>query len=380
MNTAHYFDYAAATPVDDRVLAAMQPYFQTEFYNPSALYLAAKSAKKALDEARTRVAQIIGARPSEIIFTAGGSESDNLAIRGIMERFPNTNLVISAIEHEAVGMAAKQYETKIAPVLPSGLIDIEKLRMSVDDSTVLMSVMLVNNEVGTIQPLREISEFIKLVLKERSQRGNQLPLFLHTDASQAALYLDIHVQKYGVDLMTLNGGKMYGPKQSGALYIRAGIMLEPIIYGGGQEWGIRSGTENVASCVGFSTALQLAQTNHRDEAVRVRKLRDAFISELQRNIPTSIINGSLKHRIANNVHVTFPGVDNERLVMELDEKGIQCGVGSACSASSDEPSHVLKAMNIPEEAIRASVRFTMGKATNEESIQAAIEALVSCLY
>jgi cysteine desulfurase len=379
MNTTYYFDYAAATPIDDRVLAAMQPYFQTEFYNPSALYLSAKAVKKSLDEARALVARTIGARPSEIIFTAGGSEADNLAVRGVMERYADANIVVSAIEHEAVLGATKKYPTKLAPVLPTGVIDVSKLRALIDEKTVLLSVMLVNNEVGSIQPIHEVSELVKDILKSRAQAGNALPLYVHTDASQAPLYTDVHVHTLGVDLMTLNGGKIYGPKQSGALFVRAGLVLEPVIYGGGQEWGLRSGTENVANCVGFATALELAQRNHKDEAERLRTLRSYFIAELSRIAPQGVINGTQKQRVANNVHVTLPGIDNERLVMELDEKGIQCGVGSACSASSDEPSHVLKAMGLDETAIRSSVRFTMGKTTDEKAVKCAIEALASCL-
>lgn len=370
-----YLDYAAATPLDDEVLAAMRPYFAADFYNPSATYLAGRRASDQLAAARTDVAQCLGARGSEIIFTAGGTEANNLAIRGIMERFPKGHLVASAIEHDSVLKPAEKYNHSLAPVTPEAMLDLNKLAGLIRDNTVLISVMYANNEVGTIQPIKEISQLVTKARAERQEKGNQTPLYLHTDACQAGNYLDMHVSRLGVDMMTINGGKLYGPKQSGALYVKAGIELEPIIYGGGQEFGLRSGTENVAGCKGLTAALTAAQIMRKTEAERIGQLQKDFINLVQANIPEAVINGSLRQRLPNNVHITLPGHDNERLMMQLDEKGIICAVGSACSASNDEPSHVLKAMGLHDKEAQASLRFTLGRQTTKKDIETTVKSL-----
>jgi cysteine desulfurase len=234
--------------------------------------------------------------------------------------------------------------------------------------------MYANNEVGTIEPLRDVAE---IVAKKRAERQgtHALPLYLHTDACQAANYLDLHVSRLGVDLLTLNGGKVYGPKQSGALYVGAHVQLKPQILGGGQERGLRSGTENVAQCVGLATALEIAQTMRHDETARLQELQAYCFKQLEAELPAVIINGSLKKRLPNNLHITIPGVDNERLLMQLDEAGILAAAGSACSASDEEPSHVLKAMGISEAAAQASLRFTMGRQTTQHDIDTLLAAL-----
>lgn len=369
-----YLDYAAATPVDDAVLAAMQPFWQDEFYNPSASYLTAKGVSQKLEAARQQVAGCLGARSSEIIFTAGGTEADNLAIHGVMRQFPEANVVVSAVEHKAILVAAGQYNHQVAPVNARGLVEVSQLMKLIDDQTVLVSVMYANNEVGATQPVAEIARAIDAVCAERHTSGNKLPLYLHTDASQAGNYLDLHVSRLGVDLMTINGGKIYGPKQTGALFVKAGVELAPLVQGGGQERGLRSGTENVPGFVGLATALVKAQKKRKSEVERLQKLQTMLEKGIMTVFPEVVIN-SRGSRLPNFVHVTVPGKDNERMMMQLDEQGIMCAVGSACQASSDDPSHVLMAMGISEADAQSSLRFSMGRSTTEQDILKVLAAL-----
>jgi cysteine desulfurase len=374
-----YLDHAAATPVDPAVLAVMQPYWQEQFYNPSALYLAAQSVAADIGTARESVAACLGVRAAEVVFTAGGTESDNLAIHGVMQRHPEAKLVVSAVEHEAVLGAASQYHHAMTPVDADGLVRLDELAKNIDDQTVLVSIMYANNEVGAIQPLRKVATLLQEIRSQRQKSGNTLPLYFHTDASQAANYLDLHANRLGVDLMTLNGGKIYGPKQTGALFVHGGIQLAPVVQGGGQERGLRSGTENVPGIIGFAAALDIAVGQADAERARLLQLRQQFVTELQAAVPSALLNGSLKHRLPNNVHITIPGADNERLVMQLDQAGILCAAGSACSASSDEPSHVLRAMGHTEAEARSSLRFTMGRATAAADITTTVKALKEIL-
>lgn len=375
--TSVYFDYAAATPMDPSVLAVMEPYFTDNFYNPSANYLAAKSVAKDVDDARKRIAHWLGARTSEVTFTAGGTEANNLAIDGVMEQFDDGNLIVSAIEHDSVMHPAQQYDHQLVPVKPDGIVDIDKLKSLINDNTVLISVMYASNEIGTIQPLKKIFSVIDEIRSHRKKSGNDRPLYFHTDACQATLYLDLHASRLGVDLMTINAGKIYGPKQTGALYVNSSVNVRPQILGGGQEFGRRSGTENVAGIIGFAQALDVAQEKRRDESERISKLQQLFFESLERELPEAVINGSEKYRLPNNVHLTLPGHDNEILMMKLDELGVICAVGSACSASSHRPSHVLSAIGLSDSEAQASLRFTMGRQTDEFSVKRAVEALTS---
>jgi cysteine desulfurase len=374
-----YLDYAAATPMDKRVSAAMRPYFSDNFYNPSATYLAATKVHKDLEAARAKIAQWFGARPSEIVFTAGGTEANNLAIHGVMRNYPEGNLVVSSIEHDAVLAPASDYMHKLAPVSGEGIVDLQKLNKLINDKTVLVSIMYANNEVGSIQPIRDVALLLQSVRKHRQKAGNKLPILLHTDACQAANYLDLHAARLGADLMTINGGKLYGPKQSGALYVKAGLQLSPLIQGGRQEGGMRSGTENVPACVGLAEALNIAQSTRQYEVKRLQALQRYFIELVQKEIPTAVINGSLKHRLPNNIHLTIPGQDNERLLFALDEASILAAAGSACSASDDEPSHVLRAMGINDKDAQASLRFTLGRKTTKTDIARTVRTLASLI-
>jgi len=370
-----YLDHAAATPVDTEVLAAMQPFFTDQFYNPSAGYMAAQKVRAALERARADVAAQLGARSSEIIFTAGGTESDNLAVAGVMQQFPGGNVVVSSVEHDAVLEPARQFNCTLAPVDGKGVVDLAELEAKIDEKTVLVSVMYANNEVGTIQPLRQVAQLLEKIRTDRRENGNVLPLYFHTDACQAANYLDLHVSRLGVDMMTLNGGKIYGPKQSGVLYVSSRLMLQPLIRGGGQERNLRSGTENVAACVGFAKALQLVQAKRAQEVKRLGDLQSLAFDLIAEKLPAACINGATKHRLPNNIHLTLPEQDNERLLVELDERGILAAAGSACSASDDEPSHVLRAMGISDADAQASLRITTGQETTETDIRTLVDTL-----
>jgi len=375
-----YLDYAAAAPVDPEVLAVMQPYFTEKFYNPSATYLAAQKTHKDLDNARTQVAHVIGALSSEIIFTAGGTEANNLAIKGVLEQYPGSEVLVSSVEHESVLVPAGNFIHAHIPVADNGMVELDDLKTLITDKTVLISVMYANNEVGTVQPIRKVTQLARSIRDERRKKGNKLPLYVHTDACQAGNYLDLHVSRLGIDLMTMNGGKIYGPKQSGALFVAGHVRLKPQIEGGGQERNIRSGTENVAQAVGFAEALALAQAARHERAEAMRGLQEYFIALLTKRIPDVLINGAKKHRLPNNVHITIPGQDNERLIFALDEKGVLAAAGSACSASDEEPSHVLRAMGVSDEDAQASLRFTMGKSTTKEDVDYTVQTLAEILY
>ena len=361
--------------MDTKVLAAMHPYFINKFFNPSATYLPAKAVHQAVEAARSKIAAVLGARPAEVIFTAGGTEANNLAVHGVMRHYPDKKVLTSSIEHESVLAPAHRYSCQEIPVLTDGLIDLTALERLIDDTTVLISIMFANNEIGTIQPIRSVADIVRQVLARRRQAGNNLPLYFHSDATQAANYLDLHLSRLGVDLLTLNGGKIYGPKQSGLLWVRSGLPLEPLIDGGGQERNLRSGTENVPGIVGFSLALEVAQTKRSRESERLQKLQQLFYARLAEKIPRSVINGSRTKRLPNNVHLTVPGQDNERLLISLDEAGILAAAGSACSASDQEPSHVLRALGLTDHDARSSLRFTMGRATTERDVQYTVDIL-----
>ncbi len=370
-----YLDHAAATPLDPSVLKAMQSYLMEDFYNPSATYTVARLVHSALEEARAGVAHWLGARSGEIIFTAGGTEANNLAIHGVMRQYPESNVVVSGIEHESVLAPARQYECRTVAVGSDGRLDLDDLRAKIDENTALVSIGYANNEIGTVQPLREIA---KVIAEKRASR-DKLPLIFHTDACQAGNYLDLHVSRLGVDMMTLDGSKIYGPKQSGCLYVRSGTRLKPLVDGGHQERGLRSGTENVAGDIGFSVALELAQKTRRDESARLQKLQAAFFQRIEESIPKAVINGSRQYRLPNNIHLTIPGQDNERLLIQLDEAGILAAAGSACNASDGEPSEVLKAIGLSDTEARASLRFATGRATTPEMIDRVVKTLSNLL-
>jgi len=292
-----------------------------------------------------------------------------------MRQFPDGNVVVSGIEHDSILKPAHRYDCREVAVGPDGRIDLIDLGAKIDDHTVLVSVMYANNEVGTIQPIKDASRLVHDIRQQRAAAGNQRPLYLHTDACQATNYLDLHTARLGVDLLTLNGGKIYGPKQSGALYVKAGITLEPLIDGGGQEQGLRSGTENVSAIIGFAEAVDQAQGQRREEAARLSQLQQQAFKAIKAQLPEAHINGSMHHRLPNNLHLTLLGQDNERLLLQLEAAGILAAAGSACSASNEEPSHVLRAMGLDDAAAQSSIRLTMGRATTIAMIEQTIASL-----
>lgn len=364
----------------DEVIMAMQPYWQEKFYNPSAASLPAKAVKQELEAARASVAGQLGARPGEIIFTAGGTEANNLAIYGLLANYPNAHIVTTGLEHESVLLPVRHLASQgrsVSEVAPNqqGLVSPEAIVAAITNETVLVSVMYANNEVGTVQPIKRIADELANIRTERQKTGNNTPLFFHTDAAQAANYLDLHVHRLGVDLMTLNGGKIYGPKQSGVLFVRSGISIEPILRGGGQENGKRSGTENVAGSIGFARALVLAVKERSSETNRLTSVQAHCFKLLAKEIPAITVNGSIKYRLPNNIHITVPGKDNERLLYGLETLGVVCAAGSACSASKEEASHVLLAMGMSEADARASLRVSFGRRTEIEDINKFVNAL-----
>ena len=369
-NSSIYLDYAAATPLEPRVYAAMRPYLETAFANPSSVYNAARTTRGAIEDARAAVADTLGAKPTEIVWTSGGTEGNNLAIQGVLRALPQGHWVTTNIEHDAVlaqttGLGRAH---TIVPVLSNGLIDPRALEMAITNHTVLVSVMLANNEIGTVQPVVEIAKIIRQIRLDRARTGNEAPIFLHTDAVQAANYLSLHVERLGVDLMTLTGSKIYGPKGTGMLYVRTGTMLEPLMYGGGQERGRRSGTENVAGIVGFAAALQLVQSDRTSEGRWLAELRDDLLERLKATIPRLILNGDLTHRLPNNLNLTIPGAEGEGLVLYLDQMGIQASTGSACSSGDLDPSHVLLALGRSSGDASSSLRLTLGRGTDAPSV------------
>jgi len=374
-----YLDNAAATPLDKKVFSIMQPYLVSEYANPSSVYGAGRKNKTALDNARSIVAKILGAKKNEIIFTAGATESINLALQGIAKTFNNTEIVSTNIEHDAVlgplrFLKSQNHQIKLIPVKKNGIIDLDQFIKTINNQTVLVSVNYANHEIGTIQPIAEIGKQITKIRSERIKHHIKLPLYFHTDASQAGL-LDLHVSRLGVDLMSLNGAKIYGPKQSGCLYIRTGVKIQPIIYGGGQERNLRSGTENIANDVGFAIALELIQQTRTAENKRQKELRDYLITRIESSNLKGFLNGDRSKRLNSNLNFTFFNIDGEALVMALDQFGIAVSTGSACSVGQTESSHVLRAIGLSEKNANSSLRITLGK----QNIKADLDYLIKVL-
>jgi cysteine desulfurase len=369
-----YLDHAATTPVDPRVVEAMLPYWTTTWGNPSSLYEAGRAARAALDDARAGVARVLGCAPNEIIFTSGGTEGDNLAIKGVIEHARRagkpTHLIATAIEHHAVLHAADYLAqtgtaVTVLPVDAEGFVDPAAVEAAIRPETALISVMYANNEIGTIQPLAAIAEIA---------RRHGIPL--HTDAVQAAGSLPLDVRALGIDLLTIAAHKVYGPKGVGALYVRAGT---PILYqqqGGPQESDRRGGTENVAGVVGLATALALAEDEREGYVAHCRVLRDRLIDGILAAIPESRLNGPRgDRRLANNVNVGFTGVQGEDLIIALDLAGVAASSGSACTTGATEPSHVLRAIGVPDDAIAGSLRLTLGRDNTPEQIDTVLSLL-----
>ncbi len=371
MNTV-YFDNSATTRVDDEVLKAMLPYFSESYGNASTIYKLGRENRKAIEEAREKVAKILNCDASEIYFTSGGSESDNTAIKGIAyaNRKKGNHIITSKIEHPAVLDTCKKlekegFEVSYIGVDENGILDIEELKREIRPTTTLISIMFVNNEIGTIQPIEEIGK----IAKENN-------IYFHTDAVQAVGTLRIDVKALNIDALSLSAHKFYGPKGIGALYIRRGIPFDNLINGGHQERSKRAGTENVAGIVGLGKAIEIAYNDLDEHCKKIKELRDYYVEQVEKRIPYIKINGDRERRVPGNSNISFRFIEGEGLLLNLDLKGICASSGSACTSGSLDPSHVLLAIGLPHEIAHGSLRISMGKYNTKEEVDYLIDSLV----
>ncbi len=376
-----YMDHAATTPVRPEVMEAMLPHFSEQFGNPSSLYALAQESRNAVDESRERVAAVLGCRTSEVVFTSGGTESDNAAIKGaaVSSHQPGRHIVTTAIEHHAVIHSCEQLERngyEVTYVAPDnhGIVDPAEVADAVRPETILVSVMLANNEVGVIQDIGAITDLVR-----EKAAALDTSVLCHTDAVQAAGKLPLDVDSLGVDLLSLSGHKIHGPKGVGALYVRRGTPIEPLIAGGGQERQRRSGTENVPGIVGFGVALELADYERHDFNTNCELLRERIVAGVRERVPDVVVNGHPDLRLSNIAHLSFPGVEGEPVLLGLDFAGICASSGSACSSASLEPSHVLIAMGMDADLAVGSVRLSLGRDNTEADADAVVEALTDVL-
>jgi len=373
-----YLDYAAATPVHKKVIEAMAPFFADQFFNPSAPYLPAKRVREIYESAKDDIAHAIGAKGNDIVITAGATEANNLAFSAVND---GTVLVLET-EHASVLNLAKNFKYQIIKVDKNGRIDLNDLKKKLDSKVSFVSISLANNELGTIQPIAEIAEMIKAEKMTRLQAKNPLPLVFHSDASQALNLLNISVTRLGVDLLTINSAKVYGPKGVGALYIAHGVKLKPVAYGGGQEMGLRSGTENVAGTVGFATAAKLAKEHVNGNVKKYEKLSKIFRETLIKNLDGKIepkFLGNPKRQLANFIPVCFDGIDAERLIFKLEDEEIYVSTGAACAASKGEKSHVLSAIGLTDSEIAGSLRISLGMQNDEENVKLAAKKIAEAV-
>ena len=366
-----YMDHSATSPVDPEVFEAMKPYFTDSFGNASTLYSLGREGKKAIESAREEVASIIGAETKEIIFTSGGTESDNIAILGTAYKLKKkgNHIITSDIEHPAVDETCKYLEKNgftitYLPVYEEGIVKVKDLEDAITDKTILITIMHANNEIGTIQPIAEIGK----IARENN-------IYFHTDAVQTVGKIPVNVNDLNVDMLSLSAHKLYGPKGVGALYLKQGVRIEPIMHGGGHEKGIRPGTENVPGIVGLSKACSIAKENLQRDAQRLISLRDMLIDGVLSEIEESYLNGHRTKRLPNNANFRFTGIEGESLILHLDGKGIATSTGSACSSTKLEPSHVLMAIGLKEVEAHGSLRISLGYENTEEDINYTISAI-----
>lgn len=368
-----YVDNNATTPIDPRVFKAMEPYFKENFGNPNSLHWYGRKAREAIEEAREKIAFLLNAKPSEIVFTSCASESNNFALKGIAfaNKDKGKHIITSSIEHKCVlnscqWLEKQGFEVTYLSVDEEGFINLDELKNSIRKETILISIMLANNEVGTIEPIKEIAEFLK-----------DKEIYFHTDAAQAPGKIEVDVQDLGVDLLTINAHKMYGPKGIGVLWIREGVQIDPLIHGGGQEKGRRSGTENVPYIVGFGKAAEIAKKELREDKKKLREMQKRLMEKIPEEVEGVKINGplDLNKRLPGNTNFSFQGVEGESLVLRLDDQGIETSTGSACAAKELEASHVLKAMGISGEEAHSSLRISLGKFNTQEDVEKILKVL-----
>ncbi len=378
-----YMDHAGTTPLAPEVLRAMTPYFTELFGNPSSIHTVGQEARYALDEARERVARVLNCRPREVVFTGGGTESDNAAIVGVATALQETgnHVITTSVEHHAVlhtcqHLESLGFEVTYLPVGADGLVQPEAVYRAITGQTTLVSIMYANNEIGVVNPLPEIAAAVKQRAAEFNKDGPGRTILLHTDAVQAAGYLDLDVKKLGVDLLSLSGHKFHGPKGTGVLFIRRGAAFLPFILGGGQERERRSGTENIPGIVGLSVALEAANARREEAGRHCAALRDRIVEQVLARVPGSRLNGHPTQRLPNNANFSFSGVEGEPILLGLDMAGIAASSGSACSSGSLEPSHVLLALGQSAEVARGSLRLTLGKDNTEEQVDYLLDVLV----
>ena len=367
-----YFDNSATTKIDEEVVKTMLPYLSENYGNASSIYKIGRESRKAVEEAREKVAQILGCEPIEIYFTAGGSESDNTAIKGIAHSYrqKGNHIITSKIEHPAVLETCKQlenegFEISYISVDENGIINLEELKNAIKPTTTLISIMFANNKIGTLQPIKEIGEIA---------RKHQL--IFHTDAVQAVGNVNINVKELGIDSLSLSAHKFYGPKGVGALYVRKGVKFNKLIDGGHQEMNKRAGTENVAGIVGLGKAIELAYENLEEHNKRIKELRDYYVENIKEKIPYIKINGDMEKRLPGNSNISFKFIEGDSLLLNLDLKEICASSGSACTSGSLNPSHVLLAIGLSNEMARSSLRISIGKYNTKEEVDYLIESLV----
>jgi len=381
-----YLDYAATTPVDPRVKKFIQKYFTNIFGNTHSIHTAGQLAYQEVEKSRSFIAKMLNCEPEEIIFTSGGTESNNTAIKGVFfsQRKYNKKLhfITSTIEHHAVLEPLKfleenfkdEVEISYVPVEENGIINVDKLFSYIKDNTIFISIMHANNEIGTIQPIEEIGKRL-YVLNEQRKKENKPKIYFHTDAVQTFCHIEVDVKKLNVDLLSISGHKFYAPKGVGVLYVKKGTKIEPLLHGGGHECGLRSSTVNVTGIVGLYKAAEIAKNEMEEENEKIKVLRDKLLDEILKTIPDVVVNGDLEKRLVNNLNISVAGIESESVLIALDRKGIYISSGSACSSGSLEPSHVLLAIGRDSVLSRGSLRFTLGRFTKEEDIDYVLKVL-----
>lgn len=394
-----YLDYASTTPVDDRVAKVMRRFESRDFGNPSSIHGEGVVAKKAVEDARKKVAALFSAHPDEVVFTSGGTEANNLALFGVVSALEKKGLplskmhaITSVIEHSSILECFKYFESRgvkvdYVPVTENGIIDLKAFKKVLRPETVLVSIQYANNEIGAIQPIREIAKMIRHYNKtdnrqqttdDQKKRKAKTRIVFHADASQAGQYLDMNTQVLGVDMLTTDAHKMYGPKGVGALFVKRGTLLVPILFGGKQEGGLRSTTENVSGIIGLAEAFALSVSVRESETMRLSKLRDYFLAAIQKIVPTACVNGDLDARLPNNINISIPNLDAEYAVLQFDAEGIACSTKSSC-LTHDSLSYVVYALDGNKDRASTSLRFTLGRSTTKKEIEYTLRVLQSII-